>query len=229
MGKVVAYCYSIEFQKRGLPHCHMLFILHDLDKPTTIEAIDKIVSAEMPDPITHPLAYQTVSTSMIHGPCNVLNVNSPCLKNGKCSKKYPYAFCDNITLAESENSSKLIYRRRNMPDREVMRQNESVTVDNRWVVPHNLYLAAKYNAHINVEICSHIESIKYVYKYVYKGHDRAQVYMGGNEQERNDEIKNFLDARYVSAAESCWRLFSFPMHKEFPSSQRLDIHLEEER
>lgn len=116
-----------------------------------------------------------------------------------------------------------------MPDRFVMRNNGATTVDNRWVVPYNLFLAAKYKAHINVEICSMINSIKYVYKYVYKGHDRAQVHMGGSNEERPDEISNFLDARYVSAAESCWRLFSFPMHKEFPSSQRLDIHLENER
>lgn len=32
-GKVTAYLYSIEFQKRGLPHCHMLIILDPPDKP----------------------------------------------------------------------------------------------------------------------------------------------------------------------------------------------------
>jgi hypothetical protein len=36
--------------------------------------------------------------------------------------------------------------------------------------------------------------------------------------EQQDKIKAFLDARYVSAPEaSCWRLFSFKMHKEFPA------------
>ncbi|CEP09527.1 hypothetical protein, partial, partial [Parasitella parasitica] len=35
--------------------------------------------------------------------------------------------------------------------------------------------------------------------------------------------------RYVSAAEACWRLLSFPMHKEFPSCQRLDVHLPGDR
>jgi hypothetical protein len=34
-----------------------------------------------------------------------------------------------------------------------------------------------------------------------------------------------LDARYVSVAEACWRIFSFSMHKKFPSCQRLDIYL----
>ena len=111
-----------------------------------------------------------------------------------------------------------------------MRNSGTITVDNRWVVPHNLFLATKYNAHINVEVCTQINSVKYLYKYVFKGHhDKAQVYMLNGQQENQDEIKNFLDARYVSASEACWRLFSFPMHKEFPSCQRLDIHLENER
>lgn len=96
-------------------------------------------------------------------------------------------------------------------------------------MPHNLFLCAKYNAHINVEICSSINSVKYIYKYVYKGHDRAQVSINGGLDENRDEVKSFLDARYVSASEACWRLFSFPMHGESPSHQRLAIHLENEQ
>ncbi len=46
-------------------------------------------------------------------------------------------------------------------------------VDNQWIVPYNLHLATKYHAHINVEICSSISAVKYLYKYVYKGPDRA--------------------------------------------------------
>ena len=46
--------------------------------------------------------------------------------------------------------------------------------------------------------------------------------------EQQDEIKSFIDARYVSAPEACWRIFSFSMHKEHPSHQRLAIHLEGE-
>jgi hypothetical protein len=46
-------------------------------------------------------------------------------------------------------------------------------VDNWWIVPYNLHLATKYHVHINVEICSSISAVKYLYKYVYKGHDRA--------------------------------------------------------
>ena len=43
-------------------------------------------------------------------------------------------------------------------------------MDNRWVVPYK-----KYNCHINVELCSTVKSVKYIYKYVYKGYDCANV------------------------------------------------------
>lgn len=112
-----------------------------------------------------------------------------------------------------------------MQNRTVLRNNSTTTADNRWVVPHSLYLAAKYNAHINVEICNQVSSIKYVYKYVYKGHDCVQAYMGSNATEQQDETKSFLYARYISVAETCWRILSFSIHKEFLSCQRLDIHL----
>jgi hypothetical protein len=45
--------------------------------------------------------------------------------------------------------------------------------DNRWVVPYNPYLTMRYQCHINVEVYSSITAVKYLYKYVYKGHDRA--------------------------------------------------------
>jgi hypothetical protein len=50
-----------------------------------------------------------------------------------------------------------------------------IELDNRWVVPHNLYLLTKYDAHINVEVYNNIRVVKYLFKYVYKGHDYAIV------------------------------------------------------
>ncbi|CAO0794193.1 unnamed protein product [Mucor circinelloides] len=208
LGKATTCCYTIEFQKRSLPHCHMLFILDEEDKPRTPEDINRIASAEIPDPITHPLAYETVTNSMTHGPCGLLNPEAPCMKNGRCTKNYPFNFAEVTTLMGEENENnngKLTYRRRIMIDRVVLRNSGRTTIDNRRIALHNLYLAAKYNAHINVKIYNEVNSIKYVYKYVYKGHDRAQVHVGNPAAtEPQDEMNNFLDARYVSASEACW-------------------------
>jgi hypothetical protein len=47
--------------------------------------------------------------------------------------------------------------------------------DNQWVVPHNPYLTKMFNAHINVKVSADIQSVKYLFKYIYKGLDRVVV------------------------------------------------------
>jgi len=65
-----------------------------------------------------------------------------------------------------------IYRRRDTGHIVVV---HGIKLDNRWVVLHNVYLSTKYDAHINVEVCNNIRAVKYLFKYVYKGHDHATV------------------------------------------------------
>ena len=100
------------------------------------------------------------------------------------------------------------------------------------MVPYNPYLCLKYNAHINVEICSSVSSVKYLYKYVFKGHDRSAMYVqqGGapSVDVAIDEVTNFVEGRYISSSEAGHRLFGFSMHKEFPNVYRLAVHLEGE-
>ena len=83
----------------------------------------------------------------------------------------------------------------------------------------------RYNCHINVEICSSVEAVKYIHKYIYKGHDRTTLEV--MDQNRN-EIKEYLDAHYIGAVESCWHMFEFPMHAETPNVYRLPVHMPDE-
>ena len=102
LGKVVAFIYVIEFQKRGLPHAHLLIHFKSEDKLTTPEDVDSIICAEIPDKTNFPLLHATVTTNMIHGPCGSLNPNSSCMKNinGKltCHKKFPKIFSDSTKI-----------------------------------------------------------------------------------------------------------------------------------
>jgi hypothetical protein len=36
-----------------------------------------------------------------------------------------------------------------------------------------------------------------------------------------DEIKKYLDCRYVFASEATWHIFKFDMHERFPTIERL--------
>eukprot|EP00959_Pyramimonas_sp_CCMP1952_P471994 9499336-Pyramimonas_sp.AAC.1 len=76
-GPVLAYFWVIEFQKRGLPHMHMLLMLRD--KPTTADHYDRVVCAELPDPDLEPDLYEAVKRRMLHGPCGDLNRGAPCM------------------------------------------------------------------------------------------------------------------------------------------------------
>ena len=48
LGKTIGYCYTIKFQKRGLPHAHILVWLED--KPEHTHQIDHLVCSEIPNP-----------------------------------------------------------------------------------------------------------------------------------------------------------------------------------
>ncbi len=107
-----------------------------------------------------------------------------------------------------------------------------VDLDNRWVVPHNVYLLTKYDAHINVEVYNDIRVLKYLFKYVYKRHDHATVeisHQSDNATKRNvvktNEIKKYLDCRYVSTLEITWCIFKFDMHERFLAVEHLQYHL----
>ena len=220
-GKVIAHMYVIEFQKRGLPHAHILLIVDTDDKPRTPEFIDTIVSAEIPDPVAFPALHQIVVSSMLHGPCGAHNLHSPCMKDGKCSKKFPKAFTDHTTIPVDTYPQ---YMRRN--NGRTFEKNHHLFT-NTDVVPYNPYLSAKYACHINVEVATGIEVVKYLYKYIYKGHDRAcvSVEADGAIDEPIDEIKEYMDARYVSACEGSWRIFKFALHANYPAVHRLQLHL----
>jgi hypothetical protein len=102
-------------------------------------------------------------------------------------------------------------------------------LDNRWVVPYNLYLIRTFNCHINVEACNSIKSMKYLFKYIYKGHDRAFVAVRENRKRdangNDDEITDYKEARWVGPPEAMWRIYGFDLHQYHPPVLALQCHL----
>jgi len=220
-GVVLAYFYTIEWQKRGLPHLHLLLFLDYENKIHHCDEVDNIVSAEIPKKYEFPRLYSIISKQMIHGPCGEINMKSPCMENGLCKKGFPKKFQERT---EQNHNGYPVYRRRS--EGETI-EKKNCSIDNRWVVPYNPFLSLKYNAHINVEICSSHKSIKYIVKYVHKGHDCATVKMEGIDYNW-DEVKSFLDARYICAPEAMHRLLEFDLHGKSHSIIRLAVHLEKQ-
>ncbi len=112
-GTYKAIVRTIEYQKRGLPHVHILLFLdntnHRFDAP---EKIDCIISAEIPDKDKEPDLYKLVTKSMMHGPCGAINSDSSCMHedafgNKKCFKGLPKPY-QPATVAKEEGYS--LYR-----------------------------------------------------------------------------------------------------------------------
>ena len=84
-GSILAHVYTIEFQKRGLPHVHLLVTLHPNNKLITPEAIDRHISAEIPS--DNNILQKLVIKHMLHGPHTE---SSPCYDQSKdiCKKKF---------------------------------------------------------------------------------------------------------------------------------------------
>lgn len=111
-----------------------------------------------------------------------------------------------------------------------------VDLDNQFVVPLNRDLLVKYQCHMNVEICCHARTLKYLFKYCLKGHDGATVEITSASHQKIiesekpvDEISAYFDGRYICASEAAYRIFGFPIHHRSISVQRLSFHLPGEK
>ncbi|KAL8142758.1 hypothetical protein V2J09_015790 [Rumex salicifolius] len=209
--------YAIEFQKCSLPHAHILLFLDQASKLPTTSDIDKVISAKIPNRAHDPALYNIVTDLMMHGPCGP-SISSSCMVDGKCKKYFPKPFVKETNV---DDDGYLVYRRL---------EKNGVHLDNRYVVPYNAELLLKYNAHINVEWCNRSASIKYLFKYINKGHDRVTVaisnsYANIQNDSDVDEIKDYYNCRYLSACEAAWRIVGFDIHYRYPSVQRLTFHL----
>ncbi|CAN0925707.1 ATP-dependent DNA helicase PIF1 [Linum grandiflorum] len=186
--------------KRGLPHVHIILWLADDCKPKTAALVDKIISAELPDPLIDPVGYDAVTKFMVHGPCGDSRPSSPCMKHGRCSKFFPKQFATETTF---DSTGCVTYRRR---ETTVTAEKSNTILDNRHVVPYNRDLLVKYQAHINVEVCHKGQLIKYLFKYITKGPDRNQSVQA---------VVNRPDVEKTMLTE--W----FTLNRTYPSARKL--------
>ncbi|XP_076032434.1 uncharacterized protein LOC143020158 [Oratosquilla oratoria] len=230
-GAVKAYLYSVEWQKRGLPHAHILLWM---GVRVTADTVEQVIRAEIPDKDKEPRLYETVTRCMIHGPCKGFDESQLCCqvkskKPGQCGKGFPKT-CRNKLLFGNNGYPE--YVRRSIGEGgnsfQIKLKDGPVTVDNTWVVPYNPYLCLKYDAHVNVECSNSIKAIAYVTKYVNKGADKILFTKTSGENEVVNEVKNYQEARYVNSNEATWKIFKFDIHRSFPPVLMLDLHLEGE-
>ena len=221
LGVVVAIMSVVEFQYRGLPHAHILVILDGADEIYGADEIDKVVRAELP-PRTNPNLRSKVLQHMIHNDCQANPAECMCCqRTGRCRWKFPHPFSEATTWTDHELYPK--YKRSRAPNEWEYMPNGRV-VTNEWVASYNPWLIEKYDCHLNVEVCASLEAVRYLYKYIYKGPDRANVRVV--HQQTGDEVSMYEDMRYFGACESVWRIFGFNLYLSRPPVERLNVHLD---
>ena len=204
------------------------------DKIISKQDIDRIITAEIANPDTHPRLYAVQTSQMVHRPCGPANPKAPCnLPNGQCKYGYPKDFREETEINEQGYPS---YRRRNTGEYLIGRGK---TISNQNILPTNPFLCLMLGCHIFIEICSSFKSVKYVHKYIHKGYDKATVTIKEvtassttaeeQQEQKVNEEEQYVNARYISSAEAYHRTSEFSVHGESHTVVRLLIHLPNEQ
>ena len=242
-GKLTAHVYSVEFQKSGNPHAHLLLWFQDKDAWLNPDTIDEFISAEIPDKeiavkdkdgkillVKNPI-FDRVTKSMLHGPCGSpeYGERSCCNDTGVCRFDFPKRYQAHTEIAEDGYP---FYRRRSPEEGGntfcKIINNVPFTYKNDRVVPYSPWLLKKFDCHINVEYCHSVHSIKYVIKYIKKGTDMATIAIekdNSEDKKPHNEVLEFENKRYVSSIEASTRIQEHPITGRNPAVVSLPVHL----
>lgn len=86
-----------------------------------------------------------------------------------------------------------------------------------------------------MERCNQSTSIKYLFKYINKQYDQIATSIVTDKNSNTsppedvDEIKQYLDCRYISQCEECWRIYSFSIHGRKLTIERMFFYLSRQK
>nr|XP_012145739.1 PREDICTED: uncharacterized protein LOC105663125 [Megachile rotundata] len=219
------YGYSVEMQKRQIPHSRWIIAVEPPYNSRDPEYIDRFISAEIPD----PELYNIICKNYLHL-CTEI-----CSPDGglTCKKNFPKAFQEHTQV---QLNGYPLYRRRDN-GRHVIKtpvvtslrhavryQCVSTTV----TLSHTTRTWLKCSAAVNVEHLSGVRVIKYIFNYINKGHDVAHIAEIVNSEPGN-EIRRYRTLRYVGLSEVHWHLMAYNMYGLSHTVERLTIHTRNDR
>ncbi|KAJ6041223.1 uncharacterized protein N7446_010881 [Penicillium canescens] len=202
-----------EFQKRGLPHAHLVVKLqHELP----LSQLDGFICAELPDPDEDPALHAAIGRFHMHSQNHLDRSTSRCNRDGRCIYEYPQPINNQTYM---DDLGRVHYRRRKQED--------------RWVTPHVPALVHLLDCHIYADVCSTATIFLYLFKYLFKGPDRARFGIralhdarADGEDDQIDEFRDYMNARYLSSSEAVYRILNFHTVSKRPGVRCLSVHLE---
>ena len=214
-GEVKGILWRDEYQKRGLPHCHVL-LWTNFDT-TDMHEIDKIITCRLPlpDPFfenetKRKMLYDLSKTFMTH------TCTERCRgTDGKCCYGYPKKINQ-----ETKVVNERIEFARNPGDENI--------------VPHSPKLLSLFRAHIDVEPVLSTSSIGYVLKYATKNSDEGsvsfhQIKYCGTPVSPHDSLRRYAATHVVSAPEAYNAISGIQRQGMEPTVKLIPIHEEGKR
>jgi hypothetical protein len=202
----------VEFQKRGLPHCHVLV---KLKAALSIAETEALVRAELPSEEEDPQLRALILKHNMHSKAHLSGPYSRCNKKGRCVYGFPIPL--QVTTSFNEFGHILLRRRKE---------------EDRWVVSHIPGLLRELQTHIHVDVCSHVGVVMYLYKYLFKGVDKAKMGLmsldgdgSGDAIPATTEFDDYVNSRYLSSSEAIWRIFNYNVTAKKPSVMVLKVHM----
>lgn len=192
----------IEYQNRGLPHCHIVIKLDDDHDP--IRFMNRYCRATVSD-LDESDDMQRKLKSLIQQ--HMLHkCSGHCLSNGICSRGYG----KNKIVEHNQVDSKgfPIHRRLAEADFNIVPTHDKMILD--W------------DGHINHEPAAQSFTVMYLFKYLFKGNKTQSVEIDGDYDQ--DEIKTFQRGKMLCASDAAWRMFGFQNYpKSTPSTVLIKI------
>jgi hypothetical protein len=170
--------------------------------------IDTVIKAELPNAEENQSLREKVLKYNMHRSDHLAYPTNRCYKDGKCLYGFPKPLQQTTTIDES---GRVVYRRRKEED--------------RMFVSYMPFLTELMDCHVNVDVTFTVNIFMYLYKYLFKGPHNARYTITNPNQQHTDEIKDFVNARCVSASEATWRIFGFEISRKFLAVTSLTVRL----
>ncbi len=205
LGKEVVHSiYVIEFQKRGLPHAHIV-VKFASSYPKNVDEINNVIHAEISR--EQGRLQDLVKAFMIHEHSSVCK--NP--RTGHLRCRLP----DKLSPTPFVNAAGYVsLRRREEQDRCVANYN-----------PALLMIA---ECHVHIKISETINVIEYMFNYMFKKPEQIHVENISVKETKSLEnmppIDRQLVGSYVSAGEAMWQILGYHTCRKEPAVLTLHVH-----
>lgn len=218
-GRVIGRVHTIEFQKRGLPHVHLIVILHPEDRAKEANDVETMLMSHFENPEKKDENGNAVYSAeerkslielnklvALHM-CHTCRIGQ-CKEfwDSPCKRRFPKSQLDNSLFSEEKLYCEL--RRPFEMEVAIVRNGKPKTYSDADISTFSPFLIKKFNCHINVEYCTSPHTAKYLFKYIMKGQDMITVRTVVDQQtgqRKNvadyNEIEVFHTKRYIGAAQ----------------------------